>query len=411
MEKKIIQWNQSNIQVDISLDEKSYNKIEEKTLQEFGKDMEVPWYRKGKAPMNEIIKKVNPQYLETAIYEFAVNDALKELNGEYQLIGQIYDVNPTWEWKIKWISFKVDLYPQVEVKDEKYKTVKPYLPDSKVSKEQKQAAMEWLQRQFAEYEDISKVDVKDSFAKLELKYLDKDAKQIWDWKVFLSKEDFAEFPDLATKFGNKEIWHKEIFEYTADLPQLLKYFKKDAKDLNIHQVEAEIAEIKQAKLPEMNLENLEKWFGKKYEDMKDFEKEMEDALSSEKERAELVKFIEDLVSKVSSSFSVQIPKTLTEQETKQRLEHLKAQYGGEANFEKMLKNMQPDEIKKMYDEITNASKISVEKFFILMKFAELNDLADKIDFQKDLDLEKNLLSLFDNQKNSKNEEKPKKAKK
>lgn len=402
MKKKIIQWNQSNIQVDISLDNDSYKKIEEKTLTEFWKDMDVPWYRKWKAPIEEILKKVNPQYLETAIYEFAVNDALQEVNKEYQLIGQIYDVNPSQEWDKRWISFKVDVYPEVEVKNDKHNSVKPYLPNPKVAEDEKQAAIDWLQKQFAEYENIETVDVDDSFVKLELKYLDDSWKEISDWKVFLSKEDYAEFPELSEAFKWKKLWFKANFDYTDKLPQLLKYFKKDAGDLKINSVEAEIVEIKKAKLPELSLENLKKWFGKTYKDMWEFDQEIESALVVEKERAEMLKFIEDLVSKISPSFSVNIPKTLIDQETKQRLEHLKGQYGGEQNFEKMLKSMKPEEVKKMYEEITSASKISVEKFFILMKFADLNNLSDKIDFQKDLDLEKNLLSIFtDNDKEKK----------
>ena len=85
---------------------------------------------------------------------------------------------------------------------------------------------------------------------------------------------------------------------------------------------------------------------------------------------------------------------MIDQEVKQRLESLKQRYGGEKNFEAMLKSMKPEDVKKLYEDITNAAKESVKNFLILMKFAELKDILKDIDFKKDLDFEEKLLSLF-----------------
>jgi FKBP-type peptidyl-prolyl cis-trans isomerase (trigger factor) len=38
--------------------------LEEKALREFAKDVNVPGYRPGKAPLEDVKKSVNPQYLE-----------------------------------------------------------------------------------------------------------------------------------------------------------------------------------------------------------------------------------------------------------------------------------------------------------------------------------------------------------
>jgi len=56
--------------------------------------------------------------------------------------------------------------------------------------------------------------------------------------------------------------------------------------------------------------------------------------------------------------------------------------------------MKPEDIKKMYEDITNAAKESVKNFLMLMKYAELKKILDKVDFKKDLDFEEKLLSLF-----------------
>jgi len=395
MEKKVIEWTaNSNIEVQLSIDPETYESLKTSALKEFAKDIEIPWYRKGKAPYEDVEKRVNPQYLETAIYENAVNDVLKDLSKKYKLIGQIYDVNPWKEGDNLTISFKVDIYPEVKVKNKDFENVKPELPNKEVTEKEIKNAVEGLKKQFAEYEDVEKVDSQKNIMKLDLDYLDANWKKVGDGKIFLGKEDFEEFPILKDAFDGKEKGYSQEFDYTEELPQLLKYFKKDKDTLDIKKVKATIVEIKEPKLPELSVENLKKWFGKTYDKVEDFMEEVKETLSIEKERNELSKFIENLILKIKNSFEVVVPKTLIDQEVKQRINFLKQKYGGEKNFEQMLKSMKPEEVKKMYSELTQAARESVEKFLILMKFAEEKKIADKIDFKKDLDLEKNLLSLF-----------------
>jgi hypothetical protein len=56
--------------------------------------------------------------------------------------------------------------------------------------------------------------------------------------------------------------------------------------------------------------------------------------------------------------------------------------------------MKPENVKKLYEDITNVSKESIRNFLILMKFAELKGILKDVDFKKDLDFEEKLLSLF-----------------
>lgn len=394
MEKEIIQWWQSNIEVKLTITPDEFEKLEEKAIRELWKDVDVPGYRPGKAPIEDIKKRINTEYLQWAIYEQAVNDALKDAVKEYQLIWEIYDINNEKKWDNVVITFKVDKYPVVEVKNENYKSVEPTLPDENVNEEDVEKAVKWLQTQFSEYKDVEKVDTEKTYTKLELEYLNDKWEKVGDGKVFLAKEDYAEFPMLKENFDGKKVWDFVEFDYSDKLPTLLQYFKKDKDELKIAKVKATITEIKESHLPEVNLDNIEKWFGKRYEDLEWFYEEIKNTLQIEKRRTELNKFVEDLVKKINDSFELIIPKTLIDQEIKQRIDTLKQRYGGAKNFERMLKSMKPEEVKKFYEDLTTAAKESIWNFLILMKYAELNKLIDKIDFKKDLDLEEKLLSLF-----------------
>ena len=398
MEKNIIEWNQSNLEIKLKISSDEYKKLEEKALKDLSKDMEVPGFRPGHAPLDMVKSKIEPVYLEWAVYETAVNEAIKEVLNEnkYQLIGNIYDFNTSKsdDGSVE-ISFKIDVYPEVKVKNNNYEAVEPTLPEFELSEDEASKAIENLKAQFAEYKDVNKVDAENTYVKLDLEYLDKDWNKVWDAKVFLAKADFDEFSDLKNAFDGKEKGYSQEFDYDEEkLPKLLQYFKKDKDELNIAKVKATITEIKKADMPELTLENIEKWFGKKYEKVEDFVEEVKTTLLNEKKKVELNKFVEDLLSKIKDSFDVVLPKTLIDQEVKQRLESLKQRYGWEQNFEKMLKSMKPEDVKKLYEDITNAAKDSIKNFLTLMKFAELKWILDKVDFKKELDLEEKLLGLF-----------------
>jgi len=398
MEKKVIEGAQSNLEIQVTLSPEEVKKYEEKALKELWKDIQVPGYRPGKAPLEDIKKRINPQYLEGAVYETVVNDVIKELLSEnkYQLIWNIYDFNiDKKEDGSVVVSFKIDVYPEVKVKNNNYESVEPQLPNFEVTDEELNKAIEGLKAQFAEYVDVDKVDPEKSYVKLDLEYLDENGNKVGDGKVFLAKPDFEEFKILKDTFAGKEKGFSAEFDYDEEkLPQLLQYFKKDKDQLNIKKVKATITEIKEPKLPEITLENLEKWFGKKYESVEKFIEEVKETLKKEKRRIELNKFVEDLLAKIKDSFEVVLPKTLIDQEIKQRLESLKQRYGGEKNFEAMLKSMKPEDVKKLYEDITNAAKESIKNFLTLMKFAQLKGILDKVDFKKDLDFEEKLLSIF-----------------
>ena len=395
MNKEIIKWNQSNLEVKITITPEDYSKLEEKSLKEFAKDINVPGYRPGKAPLDKVKNMVNPQYLEGAIMENAINEVINELVKEYQLIGQIYDINQENKDNNKIITFKVDVYPEVEVKNENYNAVEPTLPNDEVTDEEVNNAVENLRRQFAKYKDVEKVDANKTFAKLDLDYINEKWEKVGDAKVYIAKEDMAEFPILKESFDGKKVGDSVEFDYDEKtLPQILQYFKKDKDKLNIKKVKSTIAEIKEAVLPELTVENLKEWFGQEFEKVEDFLEEVKKTLKVEKRRTELAKFVEDLLAKIKDSFSVVIPKTLIDQEVSQRIENLAQRYGWKDKFEQMLKSMKPEEVKKFYEDITNAAKESVHNFLVLMKFAELKKILDKVDFKKDMDFEEKLLSLF-----------------
>jgi len=54
-------------------------KSKEKILKNFQKDLELPGFRKGHAPMDKVEENVKPEYLAVGVYENLINSGLQEL--------------------------------------------------------------------------------------------------------------------------------------------------------------------------------------------------------------------------------------------------------------------------------------------------------------------------------------------
>jgi hypothetical protein len=70
---------------------------------------------------------------------------------------------------------------------------------------------------------------------------------------------------------------------------------------------------------------------------------------------ELTKSIDTYVESAQSSFAVQIPQTMIQEEVKHRMESLKKQFGGEENFKKFVEAKGKEELDKMVASITDAA--------------------------------------------------------
>ncbi|MDR2189936.1 MAG: hypothetical protein LBP53_01810 [Candidatus Peribacteria bacterium] len=154
--------------------------------------------------------------------------------------------------------------------------------------------------------------------------------------------------------------------------------------------------MKRQILPEFTEENILKFFGKESEvkteaELKEFIKQQ---LFAQREQEGLIKAIETFVSTIrKDAMTVVIPKTMVEEEFKNRLHSLEQRFGSKEKVEEYLKSMTEDQAKSFVADIQNASRESLEKFFILNKITEL--LGIEIDWNaKGLSLEKKLYEYF-----------------
>ena len=125
MEKKLIKLENSNYEIEVTFTDDEKQKAKETIIKHFGKDVKIPGFRNWNAPINLIEEKLNPEYIEMWMYEELINKWLHEIlheNTDIKFIGEPYDLNKN--EKENKVSVKLDVYPEIQVLDDKRKSNK-----------------------------------------------------------------------------------------------------------------------------------------------------------------------------------------------------------------------------------------------------------------------------------------------
>ena len=399
MEYRLNKGQNSNYEIELIITQQEYENLKKQALKHFQKEAKIPGFRPGHAPLELVEKQISPEYIKVATLEEAINQGFKKVvkeNSNIKFIGDIYDLqhNEEKNWNIK-ISFKIDVYPQVEVLNENWKTYKMEPIEDEPTSEEIEQTIKTIRLQNAQYKDSEKVNPQTSVVKLDLEFLDKDGKTLETGKTIVGPEDFEEFPVLKTLFKDKKIWDQIEAEY--NLKELGPLFS--AKNSKPQKVRAKIQEIKDRELPQLTDQKIKELFGEEVQGLDGLKERIKELMKKEKRNQLLTKAIEDFVSKAQESFKIKLPQTIIQSETNARLQSLAQRLWGEEGLKKYLASMPQDQQQKMIEEIKTAAQESLKKFFILQKILE--ELKIDADWNKPGDVEEKLYQKLVKQDKSK----------
>ncbi len=387
---------QGNYEVKVVVDAKSQEEMKEGALKLAQKDFEFAGFRKGHVPLNIVEKNIKPEYLQMAMYEEAINKTLQKIvkeNEKIQFIGQPYDLQDKKEEKEWTITFKLDVYPEVEVKDKKWASIKMDTIDTAPTAEEKENALNNLRRQYADYQDTDTIG-EDTVAKLKFEVKDKDGKELDKGSAFIGKEEFEEFELVKKEFiGQKKDATVEIKYDEKKLPHILHFHPKDEakKDAKADTISATIIDVKKVVMPDLSdKEVLNKLFqSEEINSEEDLKNKIDEVLSQQKQENALQQAVEKVIDQAKDSMSVQIPHTILREEMSARIKQLGDRMGGEAGMKQYFDQIGEEGTKKVYDDIEKSAQSSLEKFFMLRKLLELLEIND-VDRNKPLDAEQKL---------------------
>lgn len=393
MEKKLKKWTNCNYIIEVVYTDDEKSNARNKMIEFFWKDVKVPGFREWHAPKAMVEERLNPEYIEMWVYESLINEWLKAIldeNKDIKFIWEPYDLDKDDEKKL--ITVKLDVYPEVEVKNDKWKTKKMKKVESKATDAEVDEALINLKKNYADYQDTDKIE-KDTVSKVWLEFLNKAWEVIENGTVYLWEPEFndTEFAKFYDQFIWKEKWKDfEITYKEKDLPATFQ--KRKSKD-DAKKIKITVKDVKKVILPEFTEEQIKKLFPeqKEVKNEKELKAYIKGEIERQKYESELIKSVEEYISAVRwEHMDITIPQTLIQEEFKSRVKSLEDRLWGENWVKQYFEQLWDEKAKQFVEEISKAAQDSLEKFFILQQIAQ--ELQLDIDRNKweHLDVEKKL---------------------
>jgi trigger factor len=176
MEYTLASGNASNYIITMKLSATDWEEMGQKALLQFQKEVKEPGFRDGHVPLDVVKKKVSPQYLEIATIEEAIHKTTKKLIKEHEdkkFIGTIYELDKNQELKPEdgyEFTFKLDVYPEVHVKNDDWKKATVEVIDATAAPEEIDETIMNLRKQYASYDPAEIVNAASVF-KVSFKHL------------------------------------------------------------------------------------------------------------------------------------------------------------------------------------------------------------------------------------------------
>ena len=324
MEYTLEQGKQSNWQITLTVTADDMATYKKKSLENFQKEMKEPGFREGHVPLDIVEKKVNPAYLEMGILEEVVHAGTKKViqeNEDKKFIGNIYDLNREEKDGNTIITLFLDVYPEINEKNQNWKKTTIDKIDDKPTPEELEDTITNLRKQYADYKVIDTINESCVF-KVKFIIQDKDKKDIDTGSVFLGKEELVEFPHLVKIFVGKKNNEEVIEKYDEKkLPPMLHNRNKDGEKAAI--LVCTISDVREVVLPDFTPENIKKFFGNDdVTTQEQLEEKITELISKQKREMLLMQSVDTMLQTSGSSFEIIIPKTLIEEEMKTRMKSL-----------------------------------------------------------------------------------------
>lgn len=363
-------------------------------LSEISREVELPGFRKGKAPEKMVEEKLNPATVLSEAAEHAIRDIwikiLKETKVEAVSQPQVEIVkiakgNPFF------FNAEFEVLPEIKLPDLKTiaKTIKR--EEIKVSDKEVEDTLNWLSQSRAKFSNKESEAQKSDLIEFSFKCLSiKDDAEKKD-RIVLGKGHYIE--GMEDALINMKRGEEKDFETVN--PQN----KKEKMTIRI-----KIDSVQKMELPEVN-DEWAKTLGK-FETLEALKEDIKKGIKQEKEIAEKQRQREQAIHKILEKVKFEIPSILIEREVEIMVENIKSRVKSELNmeYEEYLNQIKKTEgeIKKEFEKIAGEKvrgfmvlhqiekdeKIQVDEKEINDKIEEIiNQYPDKEEARRGIDME------------------------
>ncbi len=369
-----IDKQKSQVKLEIELTQEEFAKFIDSAISDFGKDLEIKGFRKGKAPKDIVEKAIGKERLLVEAGNLAVQNSFRKAVEQNNL-----EVISQPEVKINKIGYEgamsfeasFPIVPEIELAD--YKKIASLVKKEKVEVGEKdiEGALKWIQRSRAKLSAKAGIAEKGDFVEIEywspevheisLEHKKKDAFILGEGHFFQGFEDII--PGMRSGEEKKEV--------ELEIPKDHSFKKVAGKKIKFNLI---LVSIQKVEYPELN-DEFAKSLGK-FENLAGLRKNIVDGMSSEKEYEASRKARNEAVEKISEATRIDIPQVLLDREAQRMYEDFKhdASHRLSTSFEEYLKGMgkTEEDLKKM---IAPEAEKKVKSYLILREIGRKENVS------------------------------------
>jgi len=192
--------------VEVSVEEtyegEQFQNIENKTLEKLARRVQIPGFRKGKAPVNLVRNYVNQSYLQEMLVDEIVDDVLRSVASELEApVYKVHIKESNIEEKKAYIKMVIELLPQPRFDDIDFSKLSPY-EEPKVTEEEIEDVVDHLLEDQSVIRSVEVERPEDGYlAEIEWALLDEQGNPLKPRRttIEIGKEEFLEGTDDLVK--------------------------------------------------------------------------------------------------------------------------------------------------------------------------------------------------------------------
>ncbi|HRC95598.1 MAG TPA: trigger factor [Coprothermobacter proteolyticus] len=337
--------------VEVSVEEtyegEQFQNIENKTLEKLARSVQIPGFRKGKAPVNLVRNYVNQSYLQEMLVDEIVDDVLRSVASELEApVYKVHVKESSIEEQKAYIKMVIELLPQPRFDDIDFSELPPY-EEPKVTEEEIEDVVDHLLEDQSVIRSVEVEKPEDGYlAEIEWALLDEQGNPLKPRRttIEIGKEEFLEGTDDLLK--SMTVGEEKTMA-TPDGESQIRIKLLDIKG----KVKPELTDELAADLGFENVENLRK------------------AAEEEIRRYKLDQYVDEWLNNVlddiAEQLEIQLPPSMIEDEYEHRYEEfINMLENSGLNLESYASQVQktPDEV---LTEIRENVTKSLKRYFVL----------------------------------------------
>ncbi|MFA5742377.1 MAG: trigger factor [Candidatus Paceibacterota bacterium] len=357
MKLTIKENKKTKVKIEIEQAWDEFKPFYEKALSNFSKEIELPGFRKGQAPISMVEASLDPAKLLVEGATLAIDNlwpkAIKEL--ALQMIEvisqpQIELLKMAKENELLF-SAEFEIMPEFKLPD--YKTIAQKIEKKEIKIEDKEVeeTISNIQKSRASFADKADPAQNDDFIEIDFSSPEIEAGKVRNDAFILGKGQYPkEFEDSLVGVITGE--SKEVGFRSKEEPD------------KVLQVKVVVKAVKKLQLPEVN-EEFVKSLGN-FENAEALRNNIKEGIAEEKKAAEIQRQREDFLAKTAKEVEVELPQVLVEKEAHQMMHSAKDQIAQNLgiSFEEYLKQINKTEA-DLEKEAEEAAKKRVKSFLIM----------------------------------------------